>query len=601
MNKNNKMKSSRKKTNTLKFNYLSALRLRQKILLICFVATFAVIGTVMLFRSRAATPPSAGISAMALDSGQQNYLGDTGRYKYIILQDYMYQSIPAIKAANPNTKILAYKNVAGTNNGCQYDDHRSSGVSYCFAKTNHPEWFLKDSSGNPFPFCDYNYLYWMDIGNIAYQTEWLNDVTANLKADGFDGVFADDVNTHPGHCMDGNQLRQYTDIQYGQAMQAFIAKVSPGLKANGLLVVGNVSADPWTSSQENIALAIAPNLTAFFREHFMRWGNTNALFSDAMWLSVMQQMDSVSANGSYLANTYSGTTDTAAMRYTRASFLLAWNGDSSSAFQYHAGCQCDNYNAEWTVDIGTPLAARYQTGGAWRREFTGGTAIVNPSSTQTITVSLGGTYTDAAGVSYTSVTLGPTTGIILKKAASGDTTPPSVQLSSPTNGSTISGTINATATASDNAGVSKVEFYIDGSLRSTSIASPYGYTWDTLTAINGSHSMYAKAYDNAGNSSNSALITVTVSNANDVTAPTVSIVSPANGAKVGRNVTINAGASDNVKVTKVEIYIDGRLLISSASSSISVKWRSSSGQHTVSAKAYDAAGNLGTTSITIYR
>jgi hypothetical protein len=48
-----------------------------------------------------------------------------------------------------------------------------------------------------------------------------------------------------------------------------------------------------------------------------------------------------------------------------------------------------------------------------------------------------------------------------------DTTPPAISLSSPTNGSTARGTITVTANASDNVGVTRIDFYVDGKLFKT--------------------------------------------------------------------------------------------------------------------------------------
>jgi hypothetical protein len=98
-------------------------------------------------------------------------------------------------------------------------------------------------------------------------------------------------------------------------------------------------------------------------------------------------------------------------------------------------------------------------------------------------------------------------------AAAGDTTPPTVSLTAPTSGSTVSGTITLSATASDNVGVSRVEFYCDSTtLVGSATAAPYSVTEDTTALANGSHSFCAKAYDAAGNSTTSVGSTVTVGN-----------------------------------------------------------------------------------------
>jgi hypothetical protein len=75
-------------------------------------------------------------------------------------------------------------------------------------------------------------------------------------------------------------------------------------------------------------------------------------------------------------------------------------------------------------------------------------------------------------------------------------------------------TVNVSANASDDKGVSKVDFYIDSALKSTDSASPYNYSWNT-SGLSGTHTIYAKAYDTINQVTQSATITVTVGTAQD--------------------------------------------------------------------------------------
>jgi hypothetical protein len=95
----------------------------------------------------------------------------------------------------------------------------------------------------------------------------------------------------------------------------------------------------------------------------------------------------------------------------------------------------------------------------------------------------------------------------------GDTTPPTTSITSPANGATVSGTVTVSASASDNVGVSRVELFVDGSLHSTDTSSPYSFSWNTTTVANGSHNLQTRAYDAAGNSGSSSVVSVNVSNA----------------------------------------------------------------------------------------
>ncbi|HEX6087195.1 MAG TPA: Ig-like domain-containing protein [Thermoanaerobaculia bacterium] len=96
--------------------------------------------------------------------------------------------------------------------------------------------------------------------------------------------------------------------------------------------------------------------------------------------------------------------------------------------------------------------------------------------------------------------------------AAGDTTPPAVSVTAPANNATVSATVSVTASASDNVGVTKVEFFLDGALQSTDTSSPYAWSWNTTTSLNGAHALTAKAYDAANNVTTSSAVNVTVSN-----------------------------------------------------------------------------------------
>ncbi len=189
------------------------------------------------------------------------------------------------------------------------------------------------------------------------------------------------------------------------------------------------------------------------------------------------------------------------------------------------------------------------------------------------------------------------TGFLLDKvtliAAGGgapDTTAPSVSATE----SGSSGVIALAATASDNVGVTKVEFHLDGALVGTDTTAPYGLSLDSTSLANGSHSLVAKAHDAAGNIGTSAPVAFSISNAApDTTAPAVS----ASESGSSGSITFSATATDNVGVAKVEFHVDGVLKGVDTAAPWSLAFDSTSlsnGSHTLIAKAYDAAGNMGT-------
>jgi hypothetical protein len=138
-----------------------------------------------------------------------------------------------------------------------------------------------------------------------------------------------------------------------------------------------------------------------------------------------------------------------------------------------------------------------------------------------------------------------------------DTTPPTVSILSPAAGAALTGTVNLTASASDNQAVASVRFLIDATNFGNPLtAAPYSLPWDTTTVGNGPHTITAIATDTGGNT-NSASVAVTVSQNVDNVPPTVTITGPANNSALAGTFTLSATASDNVAVASVSFLVDG--------------------------------------------
>src|SRR5436309_4261864 len=103
-----------------------------------------------------------------------------------------------------------------------------------------------------------------------------------------------------------------------------------------------------------------------------------------------------------------------------------------------------------------------------------------------------------------------------------DLTPPTVSITSPPGGATVSQTITVSAAASDNLAVAGVQFKLDGvNLGAEDTSAPFSLAWNSTLASNGPHSLTAVARDAAGNTATSAPSSVTVDNG----APLISAVS----------------------------------------------------------------------------
>jgi YD repeat-containing protein len=205
--------------------------------------------------------------------------------------------------------------------------------------------------------------------------------------------------------------------------------------------------------------------------------------------------------------------------------------------------------------------------------FVNGTAVGAEDSTSpysaawnTTTVA-NGTYTvtararDAAGNTTLSAPVTVT-------VANPDVTAPSVSLTGLANGATVSGSVPLSASASDNIGVTQVQFFVDNSTTAlaTDTTSPYTASWDTTTATNGAHTLRAVARDAAGNTTTST-VNVTVANAASqlpvtVTAipvntyPTAIAISGDNAYIYGGDVIWTVDTRTNTVIDATAIYND---------------------------------------------
>ncbi|WEN43590.1 Thermitase [Thauera sp. GDN1] len=197
----------------------------------------------------------------------------------------------------------------------------------------------------------------------------------------------------------------------------------------------------------------------------------------------------------------------------------------------------------------------------------------------------------------------------VQTAKTSDTTAPSVGIGNPTAGSTVSGLVAVNVSATDNMGVSRVDLLVNGSKIASDTTAPYAFSWDSTKVADGSATLTAYAYDAAGNYASKS-VSVTVANATaqktqtttDTLAPVATISNPAASSKVSGQVTVQGKATDDVGVRQMRLSIDGKLVASATSGSLSYRWNTNklaAGSHTILLEAFDAAGNRGSKSITV--
>ena len=179
-----------------------------------------------------------------------------------------------------------------------------------------------------------------------------------------------------------------------------------------------------------------------------------------------------------------------------------------------------------------------------------------------------------------------------------DTENPTVSITSPISGAHVSGNVSITANATDNVGVTQVDFFLDsGTTPIGSVtSSPYRITWDSGTTSPGSHSLSAKAKDAAGNTGTSTAVPITV---DATTLPQISITSPANGTTVQRKSIVSITASvtpGSYAVSRVDFLVNSGLACSDATSPYSCNWpvptKANPKTYQLQANAYDTKGNM---------
>ena len=207
-----------------------------------------------------------------------------------------------------------------------------------------------------------------------------------------------------------------------------------------------------------------------------------------------------------------------------------------------------------------------------------------------ITVDYGGSGT-YGGVNTCTLNGAPCDGA----TSAGDTTAPTVSVTATPTTVTAAGAVTLAATASDNVGITKVEFYRGSTLIATDTAAPFSASDNVTSAQNGTQTYTAKAFDAAGNTkSASTNVTVNIPSSGDTTAPTVSVTASPTSVTAAGTVSLSATASDNVGVTKVEFYRGTTLLSTDTTSPFTASdsvTGANNGTVTYTAKAFDAAGN----------
>ena len=292
--------------------------------------------------------------------------------------------------------------------------------------TEHPEWILRDSSGNRLyiPYeCSGGTCtqYAGDIGSSEFRQHIIGEIRAKLNSaapsGGYKGVFVDDVNMD-FRVGDGNGTSvRPIDPRTGAPMTLadwrryfaeFMEEIDRAFPDHEIVhnphwwTLGE--GDPYVERQAKAADYL--NFERGVNDAGIVGGTDK--FGYETFLAQAARFNVIFESGVR-------SPDEPALEYGLASYFLVNDGRDLVSNHRWRGTPDDWWSAGYDLDLGGPLGPRYSWEGLLRRDFERGSALVNQPDTSTRTVTLPETYLDLAGNPRTSVTLAPASGTVLRK------------------------------------------------------------------------------------------------------------------------------------------------------------------------------------------
>ena len=350
------------------------------------VAVVALVSALALGSSvHPETPPST-VGLWAIGTDHAASVLSTG-YGVVVLNSWDEALILSIRAAQPGVRILLYQDISSTRSyACRdgVDDALlPTGVGYCWARAHRPRWFLRDTLGRRVEWRGYEGHWWMDVGRSGYQRRWARSVISGLSEGGWDGVMADNAISVPAYYLHPRQqLRRYPTAEaYADATERFLSSVGPRVQAAGFEFVPNIGGADLGPDQLSSWL---PFTSGVLREFWALYGTGDGPpFTGWDWgrTSTLDEMDAVQGAGkTFLAVTY-GDFEYASDANARAKLLgrVVRRGRSVLLPTRRRSRPVGTRLGDLLIGSG-PVGPRVAVGGAWRRDYTDGVAVVNPST-----------------------------------------------------------------------------------------------------------------------------------------------------------------------------------------------------------------------------
>lgn len=322
-----------------------------------------------------------------------------------------------MKAANPDLLLLSYMNGSLA--------QHTEGEAF-------PEgWYIRDETGAKIRSLSWgNYL--MNPSHPGWIENRVQHALDFIAFSGYDGVIMDVMGTAPigeGYTTGGAPINPatggpWTQGEWLEATASLAAKVKQGIAPKIAFVNGLGSGRRYFNSDAPTS-GLLDGIDGAHAEAWLR--NANAPVTQYPNLKVWKEnvdmlVDATNRGKTVLTLTKVWSDGTEQQKeswhsYALASYLLGANDATFFSFSYERDADPMMTFPQWDVRIGAPLGAYYEMGGGgYRRDFSGGSSLVNPTD-GAISVDLGAPYITMDGATVTSVTMEPNQGQVLVRAS----------------------------------------------------------------------------------------------------------------------------------------------------------------------------------------
>jgi hypothetical protein len=337
--------------------------------------------------------------------------------------------VPIIKKSNPSAKVLMYMANSLTSVATLLDPGSVDEENTDWILKNHPNWLLKGSDGKPIQGTSWSPKYWPDPGNKEWQAFFVKKVNKALKETGglWDGVLFDEfLTTHTSHTASyvgssGKQANYASDQAFQQAQLDFLRNVVAGLSVPILPNVDSPVLNPTSpafnpefftdvqriagGAEAEVFALHSPDPYGFLEREMVEVYLDRAKKTPPGKVMILSS-PTAGLEGNIERTLYAYFTYLLVASPGRAVYWAFKEGDSSVPHFWFK---------EFDLDLGLPLGEMQSVGQIWKRDFANTLVVVNPNQ-KAASFAFTERYYDVLGDPVKSpVSLGPNSGVLLKK------------------------------------------------------------------------------------------------------------------------------------------------------------------------------------------